>query len=359
MIDRRDFGRLLAAGIAAGMGDLGAAGAEAPAARGAAGNRQAAPPRPLLKPRRLAPGDTVGMVLPASMAFEASTLDLGREQLEALGFRVKLGAHVRGRHGYFAGTDRERAADLLELFADDSVQGIFCYSGGWGSPRLLPLLDFEVIRRHPKVFIGFSDITALVNAIHQETGLVTFHGPMAVSNLRPWTVEHLRRAVQSAAPLGTLGNPPKEENELVNRNFRTLALRGGRARGPLAGGNLTLLATLMGTPWEVATAGTILLLEDTDEELYRIDRMLTQLALGGKLDGVAGVVFGTCTDCPVEGPSFSLEEILRERLEPLGVPVLKGLAFGHILEKLTLPIGLPATLDADAGTLTFDEAAVV
>lgn len=360
MIDRRDFGRLLTAGITAGIGSLGAlapaGAAAAPAATPAGAPRT---PPPLLKPRRLAPGDTVGMVLPASMAFEASTLDLGRRQLEALGFRVKPGAHVRGRHGYFAGTDRERAADLMELFADDGVQGIFCYSGGWGSPRLLPLLDFGVIRRHPKVFLGFSDITALLNAIHQETGLVTFHGPMAGSNLRPWTLEQLRRAVQSTAPLGTLANPPKQDDELINRTFPTLAIRGGRARGPLAGGNLTLLATLMGTPWEVETAGTILLIEDTDEELYRIDRMLTQLALGGKLDRVAGVVFGTCTDCPVTGPSFSLEEILRERLEPLGVPVLKGLAFGHIAEKLTLPIGLPATLDADAGTLTFDEGAVV
>jgi muramoyltetrapeptide carboxypeptidase len=351
MIDRRDFARYLAlSGMAAGLGDPRHRGASAPAARGA---------RPLVKPRRLSPGDTVGLVLPASMAFEASTVDLGRQQLEALGFRVAMGAHVRARHGYFAGTDRERAADLIRMFADDAVQGILCYSGGWGSPRLLPLLDFDLIRRHPKVFIGFSDVTALLNAIHQETDLVTFHGPMAGGNLQPWTVEQLRRAVMSAAPIGTLSNPPKEENELVNRSFPTVALRGGRARGPLVGGNLSLLAALMGTPWEVATAGAILLLEDTGEELYRVDRMLTQLALGGKLDGVAGVVFGYCTDCPVKGPSFSLEEILRERLEPLGVPALKGLAFGHIPKMLTLPIGLTATLDADAGTLAFEEAAVV
>jgi muramoyltetrapeptide carboxypeptidase len=347
MIDRRDFGRLLTSGLAAaGLGAL----APDPGRRAGL---------PFLKPRRLAPGDTVGMVLPATLAFEASTLDAGREQLEALGFRVKPGAHVRARHGYFAGTDRERAADLVDLFADDEVQGIICFSGGWGSPRLLPFLDFERIRRHPKVFVGFSDITALLNAIHQETGLVTFHGPMAGSNLRPWTVEQLRRAVQSTAPLGTFANPPKEEDELINRAYRPVALRGGKARGRLVGGNLTLLTSLMGTPWEVDTAGAILLLEDTDEALYRIDRMLTQLALGGKLDGVAGVVFGFCSDCPADGPSFSLEEILRDRLEPLGVPVLQGLAFGHIPKMLTLPIGLPATLDADAGTLTFDEAAVV
>lgn len=353
MIDRRDFGRLLT--VAGMAGALAGPAAAAPAAPTAPRR----PRPPLLKPRRLAPGDTVGLILPATLAFEASTVDIGREQLEALGFRVRMGAHVRARHGYFAGTDRERAADLQEMFEDDGVQGIVCHAGGWGSPRLLPLLDFERIRRHPKVFLGFSDVTALLNALHQETGLVTFHGPVASSVLRPWTREHLRRALQVAEPLGTLANPPKEEDELVARAFRTLTIRGGRARGRLAGGNLTLLAALMGTPWEVDTEGAILLLEDTDEELYRVDRMLTQLALGGKLDKVAGVVFGTCTDCPVEGPSFSLEEILRDRFEPLGVPVLKGLAFGHIPEKLTLPIGLPATLDADAGTLTIDEAAVV
>jgi muramoyltetrapeptide carboxypeptidase len=299
------------------------------------------------------------MVLPASMAFEASTIDLGRQQLEALGFKVKLGEHVRSRHGYFAGTDRERAADLQAMFADGEVAGIFCYSGGWGSPRVLPLLDFDAIRRHPKVLVGYSDITALLNAIHQETGLVTFHGPMAGGNLQPWSIEQLRRVVMTAGPIGTLGNPPKEDDELINRAFPTLTLRGGRARGPLVGGNLTLISALMGTPWEVETKGAILLLEDTTEELYRVDRMLTQLVLGGKLEGVAGVVFGYCTDCPVKGPSLSLEEILRERLEPLGVPALKGLAFGHIPKMLTLPIGLQATLDADAGTLSFDEAAVV
>lgn len=345
MIDRRDFARLL---TLSGMAAAGL-GAAAPAARGR---------RPAVKPRRLSPGDTVGMVLPASMAFEASTVEIGREQLEAIGFRVKLGTHVRGRHGYFAGTDRERAADLAAMFADETVAGIFCYSGGWGSPRLLPLLDFDLIRRHPKVLVGYSDVTALLNAIHQETGLVTFHGPMAGSDWKPWTVEQLRRVVTSAAPAGTLANPPKEDDELVNRAFRTVTIRGGRARGPLVGGNLTLLATLMGTPWEVETAGAILLIEDVDEELYRIDRMLTQLVLGGKLDGVAGVVFGYCTECGVAGPSFSLEEILNERLASLGVPVLKGLAFGHIPKMLTLPIGLAATLDADAGTLRLDEAAV-
>jgi muramoyltetrapeptide carboxypeptidase len=347
---RRDLLGLLPLAGAAGAVHL--AGAERAAL---------AQPRPAaVKPRRLSPGDTVGMVLPASLAFEATnSLGLAREQLEALGLRVKMGRHTTARHGYLAGTDEERAADLMEMFSDPEVDGIFAQRGGWGTPRLLPLIDYAIVRQNPKVFIGYSDITALLNAFHQEAGLVTFHGPNASSNIRPYTLDSLRRAVFSAAPIGVYANPPKDDDDLVNRDYRILTLTPGTARGRLVGGNLTLLAATMGTPWEVDTSGAILLLEDLDEGLYRVDRMLTQLALGGKLQGLAGVVFGYCTDCPAgEGASFSLEEILRHHLGRLGVPAMAGLAFGHVDHMLTLPIGLPATLDAAAGTLTFDEAAV-
>jgi muramoyltetrapeptide carboxypeptidase len=292
------------------------------------------------------------------MAFEASTVDLARRQLEALGFEVRVGEHARARHGFFAGADAERAADLAAMFAAPDIAGIFCYTGGWGTPRLLPLLDYAAIRRQPKVLIGYSDVTALLNAVHQETGLITFHGPMAAWDIRPWTLEQLKRVLMSAAPVGTLTNPPTGEAELVNRDYRILTLRGGKARGRLAGGNLTMIASLMGTPWELDTRGAILFLEDVHEAFYRVDRMLTQLRLGGKLDQLAGVVFGYCSECPTDAPSFSFEEILAEYFSPLGVPACAGLAFGHLKEKLTLPIGLEATLDADAGTLTIDEAAV-
>jgi muramoyltetrapeptide carboxypeptidase len=360
--DRRRFGRLLALGGAAAAASpvtaCAAAGAPATAPRREAAAATAARP-PLLKPRHLEPGDTVGIVLPASMAFEASTVDLAREQLEALGFRVKVGAHALARHGYLAGTDEERAADIMAMFADPEVAALFCFRGGWGTPRLLPLLDFERIRSNPKPFVGYSDITALLNAIHQQAGLVTFHGPIAAANLRPFNREWLLRALTSTAPLGTLANPPKEDDELVPRSYRIVTLTPGTCRGRVVGGNLTLLCALMGTPWEVDTDGAILLLEDIEEELYRVDRMLTQLAQGGKLERAAGVVFGYCTDCPVEGPSFSLEELLRHHVGKLGIPAMAGLAFGHREKQLTLPIGLPATLDAVAGTLTFDEAAVI
>ncbi|HVR43301.1 MAG TPA: LD-carboxypeptidase [Thermoanaerobaculia bacterium] len=319
-----------------------------------------APPRSkrnVLKPKRLAPGDTVGMVLPASLEFETHELSIGVEQLEALGFRVKVGAHAADRHGYFAGRDLDRAADLDAMFADPEVDGIFAYTGGWGTPRLLPHLDYDAIRRNPKVLIGFSDVTALLNVIHQRTGLVTFHGPNASSNLEPYSLENMRRVIMSAEPIGLLSNPEKPESALIQRRYRTYTIRGGRASGTIVGGNLTLLAALMGTPYEVATEGAILFLEDVREAIYRVDRMLTQLAQGGKLERLAGVVFGECSHCPAEGSSFSLEQILRIHFEPLGVPVFAGFAFGHIEQKLTLPIGLAATMDADAGTIRIDEPA--
>lgn len=349
-----------ALGSAGALGAAATLGAPRTADAGSIPSVPAAAARPeTVKPRRLSEGDTVGMVLPASLAFEAGSIDMAREQLEAIGFRVKLGAHAYAKHGYFAGTDEERAADLMSMFLDDEIDGIVCYRGGWGSPRILPLLDYAAIGQHPKVLVGYSDLTALINVIHQRTGLITFHGPGAASNFQPWTLESFGRAVMSPQTIGTLRNPDKDASELVNRRYRTVTVRSGLATGRLVGGNLSLLAALMGTPYEVDTAGAILLLEEIHEEPYRVDRMLTQLAQGGKLAAAAGVVFGYCTNCDVDGPSLSLGELLQDHLKPLGVPVMSGFAFGHVAKKHTLPIGLPATLDADAGTLTIEESAVV
>lgn len=315
--------------------------------------------KPIIKPKRLSPGDTVGLVLPASAVFEDDNLTLAKEQLEAIGFKVAIGSHARDRWGYLAGRDRDRAADINQFFADDAIAGIVCYTGGWGSPRLLPLLDYDLIVRKPKVFIGYSDITALLNAIHLRTGLVTFHGPVGGSVFEPYTLENFRRVVMTAAPAGVQSQPEKKPTELVDRTNRVLRINGGKATGRLIGGNLTMFASLMGTPYEPDTTGAIVFLEDVREDLYRIDRMLTQLALGGKFDRAAGVVFGRCSECSYKGPTFSLEDILRDRFEPLKVPAISGLSFGHIDQKLTLPVGITATLDGDAGTLRIDEAAVV
>ncbi|HEU4522831.1 MAG TPA: LD-carboxypeptidase, partial [Thermoanaerobaculia bacterium] len=311
----------------------------------------------VIKPKRLEEGDTVGMVLPASNTMHADSIDWAREQLEALGFQVKLGRHVYDRHGYFAGADRDRAADLNRMFADPDVDGIFCYTGGWGTPRILPLLDYALIARNPKVLIGFSDITALLNAIYQRTGLITFHGPVAGSTLNPYSVENFRRVVMEEDAAGVLAPPEKRPNELVDRTNRILHLAPGKGTGRIVGGNLSLIAATMGTPFEIETEGNILILEDIDEGVYRIDRMLTQLALAGKFDRAAGVVFGRCTDCADRNSGFSLEDVLRDRFGKLPVPAISGLSFGHIENKLTLPIGGLATLDADEGTLALIEPA--
>lgn len=344
MFSRREFSRLIAAaGFAATAKPLHAV------ARG----RET----PLLKPRRLREGDTIGLVLPASLELEPQDVGMAIEQMEALGFRVKVGEHAYDRWGFLAGRDRDRAADINSAFADPEVDGIFAYTGGWGSPRVLPHLDWNVIARNPKVLVGFSDITALINAIHDRTGLVTFHGPVGASNFEPYTLDYLRRAIMSDEPIGVIRNPEKGESDLVQRQYRTWTLRSGKARGRIVGGNLTLLAAMMGTPYEVNTDGGLLFLEDTHEAPYRVDRMLTQLSQGGKFRNVRGVVWGTCTDCRASGPTLSWDELLRDHFESLDVPVVVGLAFGHIAKRATLPIGLEAELDADAATVTVTERA--
>ena len=351
MIDRRNFARLLSFATAASAASFAQgqsrAGASTPVAQR----------RAVIKPKRLVEGDTVGIVSPASRAGEDDAIQFAKEQMEAIGFKVVIGAHAFDKHGYFAGTDRDRAADINRMFADPEIDGIVCYTGGWGSPRVLPLLDYATIARNPKVFVGFSDITALLNPIYQRTGLVTFHGPVGGSGFEPYTLANFRRVIMSAEPAGLLAQPEKRPSDLVQRANRVLRIAPGKATGRLVGGNLTMIASLMGTPYELETAGNLVFLEDIREEVYRIDRMLTQMALAGKFDQAAGVIFGRCSECEAKG-GFSLEEVLRDRFGALKIPVISGLSFGHIEQKLTLPVGALATLDGDAGTLTLDEAAV-
>lgn len=228
--------------------------------------------------------------------------------------------------------------------------------------RVLPHLDFNLIRRNPKVFVGFSDITTLLLAFHKFAGLVTFHGPNIRSTFNDYVSDYYLRAVTSSRPLGLLKQPPLPPGEKVDRENRVIVLNGGRAGGPLVGGNLSLLVTTLGTPFEIDMAGKILFLEDVGEEPYRIDRMLTHLHLSGALNDVAGIVVGRMHDCePKEAGyvgSLTLEEIFRTRLGTLGKPAIYGLSFGHVRDQVTLPIGVMATLDADARTLTIDEGAV-
>ena len=315
---------------------------------------------PAIKPPRLVPGDTVGLIDPASATFLRQDVQIVTETLEAMGFKVKRGAHLMDRYGYLAGRDRDRAADVNALFADREVKAVLAVRGGWGSARLLPYLDFDLIRRHPKVLVGYSDLTALLNAVHARTGLVTFHGPVGVSTWTPFSVEHARRVLVDGEAL-TLANPVQVKDTLVPVEDRVWTITPGTARGRLLGGNLTVLSALVGTPYLPDFEGAILFLEDVGEQIYRIDRMLTQLALAGILKKVRGVVFGRCTRCdPGEGyGSLTLEEVFDDHLEPLAVPAWHGAMIGHIDQQFTLPVGLEAEIDAVRGTIRLLESPVV
>lgn len=320
-------------------------------------NKTAHTPGHLLRPRALRPGDAIAVVAPGS-PISAERLADGVALLESWGFAVRCMPSTRSGRGYLAGeSDAAKAAELSACFADPAVAGIICAAGGYGAMRLLPLIDWDAVRANPTLFCGYSDITALHLAIRREAGLVTFHGPMAARQgdeaaLHPWTAAGLRAALTSTEPLGTIA-PPADGPALTT-------VAGGTATGPLAGGNLTLLAALCGTRWQPDPRGCVLLLEDTNEAPYRIDRMLTQLLLAGALDGVRAIAFGDSPTCdrPADDPrTFPLTTVLRDRLAPLAIPILYGFPCGHTPWRATLPLGLPATLDADAGTLTILEAA--
>lgn len=314
----------------------------------------------VLKPKRLAPGQTIGLIAPSSPASEDDQIHAALELLESLGFRVKPGAHLYRRYGYLAGSDAERAADLNDMFADPNVDAIVAFRGGYGASRLLPYLDYEMIRRNPKPLMGYSDITALLNGIHAKTGLVTFHGPIADGNFSPYTLAEFKKVLLNPAPPVVIGAPPASETGegVVERKNRLMRIAPGTARGQLIGGNLTLMAHLTGTPYQPDFQGKILFLEDVHEAIYALDRYLTQLWLAGLLQQVAGLVLGKFTDCKPTysgGWSLTLEQALADRCLPLRIPVLQGVMIGHIDEQTIVPVGCEAALDVEAGTLTLLE----
>jgi muramoyltetrapeptide carboxypeptidase len=321
----------------------------------------AAAPVPMVKPLALKVGDTVGLITPSSYIFDLWDLETVPPRLASLGLKCKFGRNVRARRGYLAGSDDERLADLHAMFADPEVAAVFCLGGGYGTERLLDRIDYGLIRKNPKIFLGLSDITGLHLAFGKMARLVTFHGPVAMSKLAPWTLGYLQKALFAPEPIGPIDNPP--ETDPLSPEFPRHTVVPGRARGQTVGGNLTLISTTMGTPYEVDTKGKILLLEDTGEAPYRVDRMLVQLALAGKLADAAGIVWGTCTECEPSRSSFeinlSMSELLDDLLGNLGKPVLAGLVFGHTKEKATIPLGVEAELDATAKTFAIVEAATV
>ncbi|MEO5894202.1 MAG: LD-carboxypeptidase [Vicinamibacterales bacterium] len=327
----------------------------------AAQQKTSAPARAAIRPRHLTAGDTVALVAPASATFQTLDLDIARESLEALGLNVKVGAHLMGRHGYLAGDDKDRADDINKFFADDSVRAVLPIRGGWGSARVLPYLNFDVIRKNPKILLGYSDITALLLAIHAKTGMITFHGPNGMGRWDSWSLEYVKRVLFNVESM-TMENPHalSDKNSLVQIENRIRTITPGTARGPLLGGNLTVLTTILGSPYVPSWDGAILFCEDVGEDLYRIDRMFTQLKLVGALEKIRGFVFGTCSECgPGEGfASLTLEEIFNDHIKPLRVPAWSGAMIGHDTPQWTLPVGAEVEIDASKGTISMIAPAV-
>jgi muramoyltetrapeptide carboxypeptidase len=339
------------------------AGAAATAAAGAAPVVSGTPTtgaRPAtLRARRLQPGDTVALINPSGAIYERAPYEIAAESLQVLGFKVREAPNLRARYGHFAGTDAQRAADVNAMFADPGVHGILAMTGGSGGNRILPLIDYALIRRNPKFLGGYSDITALINAVHAQTGLVTFHCPMGVSEWNAFSVELFRAAVMEARPV-TLANANEREDALAPKANRTTTLRGGKARGPIVGGNLAVLSSMAGSAYWPRFDGAILFLEDINEYIYRCDRMLSTLKLAGVLDKLAGVVLGAFTNCtPGDGyGTLTLDEVFDDYFKPLQVPVYSGALIGHIKRKFTVPVGLEVEMDADAGSIRYLQPAV-
>jgi muramoyltetrapeptide carboxypeptidase len=307
-----------------------------------------------LKPPRLNRGDLIGLVSPASTPAPREKIESSVRYLERLGYRAKVGANAEREHGYLAGTDEQRAADLNNFIRDPRVKALFALRGGYGTPRILSLIDYRALRRSPKIISGFSDITALQLAILRRCGLVTFSGPMPAVEFwkdpDPYTEENFWRLLTSKKKLGPLA---ASELEVLNE---------GRASGALLGGNLSLVVNCLGTRFLPSMRGAILVLEEVDEAPYRVDRMLTQLMNSGIASRLAGLVFGQFTRCEQKDPakpSLTCAEVLRDFASRLKCPVLTNLQYGHVPRKLTIPFGLSAQIDAARKRISVLESAVV
>ncbi|WP_313233915.1 S66 peptidase family protein [Tissierella praeacuta] len=297
----------------------------------------------MIKPKALKLGDTLGIIAPASPVAEEK-VKKAHDKLIDMGFKVKMGKSLYERYGYLSGKDSIRAEDINEMFKDKEVNGIICIRGGYGTPRILDLLDYEIIRNNPKVFVGYSDITALHISFAQLANLVTYHGPMAASdmidNFSDFSKSNLFRAIMNTEPMGKISNPEKEEIITIN---------GGVAEGFIIGGNISLIVDTIGTPYEIDVKGKLLFIEEVGEEPYNIDRMLNQLRLSGKLQEASGIILGDFNDCESKNPdeNLTLKEVINDQVKLIHKPTIYNLQAGHCNPMVTLPFGVRARLDAD------------
>lgn len=300
------------------------------------------------------------MIAPGGVMSDAE-VERGARNIESLGLRVKLGPNIRLARGNFAGQVLQQVGDLHAMFADRDVKAVWSGRGGSGCSLLLPHLDYGLIRANAKALIGFSDTTALHLGVHRHAGIVTFHGPAAISTFSDYSAAHLRAVLMEPRPTFTI--EPAAENRLraaTEPAFAEFTIREGTATGRLLGGNLAVLSALVGTPWGAQMKGRIAFLEEINEAPYRVNRMLTQLVQSGELSSAAGAMLGVFSKCvaPPGEATLTLEETLRDAIEPLHIPAAYGLSFGHIGHHFTIPVGALARFDATARTLTLLEPAV-
>jgi len=345
-ITRRQILQMLGAGLVA---------SQAPIASASGPNSGS-----ILKPPRLKAGDTVGLINPAGATFHPDDVNYAAETLAALGLKMKTGEHLLDRYGYLAGTDTARADDINTMFADPEIAAILTLRGGWGCNRLLGLLNYDDIAKNPKILMGYSDITSLLLALNAKTGLVTFHGPVGTSTWNQFSTSYVEKLLFKGEVF-SMENPRETGDNLARSEDRILTINGGKAKGRLLGGNLSVLTAMVGSNYLPDFNGNILFLEDVGEDIYRIDRMLTQLKLAGILDQISGFVFGKCSDCgPGKGfGSLTLEEVLDDHIKPLGTPAWYGAMIGHIENKFTIPLGIETEIDADKGRISLLEPAVI
>jgi muramoyltetrapeptide carboxypeptidase len=292
-----------------------------------------------IRPKALSNHPLIGLVAPASPVYQPSEYQKMISTLEQLGFRLKEGDSVKKQYGYLAGNDEERAADLNQMFEDDEIEAILCIRGGYGSNRILDLIDYDLISQNPKIFAGFSDITAIHMALLKETGLVSFHAPVGKSDWNSFT----KREFDSVLRKGEKHFYRVPDQKLEHCR----SINKGNSRGELIGGNLSVLCSLIGSKYEPDFSGSILFVEEVGEDIYRIDRLLSQLKLSGALDKINGFIFGECLACEQNANSLSLDEVLNHYIQPLKIPAFYGAMISHDLLNTTIPVGIEAEMDAE------------
>ncbi|RLD71551.1 MAG: LD-carboxypeptidase [Bacteroidetes bacterium] len=353
MIDRRSFIRKSGAAAALSVGTAAGLRAGIPGVEGASYPVS----KPRILPRALKKGDLIGLVTPGS-PITGEQLEEAVEKLENLGFRTYYKESVLSEYGYLAGRDQERADELMHMFTNEEVKGIWCVRGGYGSIRILSRLDYEKIEQNPKVFIGYSDITALLTTIYEQTGMVTYHGPVGTSEFNKFTVKSLEEVIMD--PGQKYRYPYKRDKDTVdNPEYDRYTIHGGEAEGLLIGGNISVLDSMIGSNFEPNFENKIVYLEEIEEKTYRLDKMLFHLLEATNLKLAAGIAMGVMGGCNInDEPRLTLKQAIRDLMEPLDMPASYGLSFGHIEKIITIPNGIRARLNADRNFLKLLEKTV-